>query len=535
MQRNSAKRKLVNFLILAAIVLPLIFIAEVAFVEKQYVKEINQVQNEKIRAEAEVYWLSGQTAYIRGIAKLNAIDTSDPEAPPVDLRSFLTADFVALGYAQLDGKVYSDTSGSGVGDISRQNYFAEAAAGREFTGQMPGTDWLLDEEVTVIAVPATVNGTRTGVMYGVIRQATMEAMFANLAPGGMSEQQVVGRWLAWLGGVYFLGIIPLLLLVYLLRRPKAVETPTGAVIQNQAKTTLAEKTDILRNEFVAMPSAEKAETIAVRKIAEMIALNSPDSAQIVGKEPVAAKAAATKPKIIPARKLTKKVAAEMADTTPATVIDRVLAVAAYKGSRTAAPGLRQTEIAALSPQDLAAPQQQSVISQEGKADLPAGDSLTNLYTQSVFEKKIAAQYGNADIGFVVLSIDGMKVINDFLGNMAGDTIITAVADILKLVIGPDCMAARIDGDKFVALLTGVSTETLEDLKKDIKYNVDLHNLRKPELPLSVTTGTAVAKQGESLLASWERATRDMESHKAVNRVEARKFIMMSIKRYRQKA
>ncbi len=560
MQSNSAKGKLVNFLILAAILLPLIFIAEVAFVEKQYVKEINQVQNKKLRAEAEVYWLAGQTAYIRGIAKLNAIDTSDPEALPVDLRSFLTADFVALGYAQLDGKVYSDTSGSGVGDISRQNYFAEAAAGREFAGRMTGTDWLLDEEVTVIAVPATVNGTRTGVDYGVIRQATMEAMFANLAPGGISEQQVVGRWLAWLGGVYFLGIIPLLLLVYLLRRPKAVETPTGAVIENQAvagkklkiseaKATLAEKTDTLRNESVATPSAENAETIAVRKIAEMIALNSADSASAVGKAPVADKPAATK--IIPARKLTEKVAAEMADTTPAAVIDRVMAVAAYKGSRAAAqkepvilresqpmaaPELNQDEVAVLSSQDLAAPQQQPVMAQECKAtDLSTGDSLTNLYTQSVFEKNIAAQYGNTDSGFVVLSIDGMKVINDFLGHMAGDTIITTVADILKLVIGSDCMAARIDGDKFVALLTGVSTEALEDLKKDIKYNVDLHNIRKPELPLSITTGAAMTKQGESLLAAWERATRDMESRKAVNRVEARKFIMMSIKRYRRKS
>ncbi|MBP2634373.1 MAG: diguanylate cyclase and metal dependent phosphohydrolase [Firmicutes bacterium] len=621
MQTMNTKGNIIKLVILAALVLPLIFGAEVMFVEKQYVTELNQIQDAKLRAEAEVYWLSGQTTYLRSIAKINAVSLSDPEALPTDLRSFQTTELAALGYAGADGKVQFDTSQSGVQNIAGKNYFVDAAAGREFMGRVTGTDWLLSEEVTVIAVPATVDGVVTGVFYGVIRQETIEAMFANLAPVGISEQQVAGRWLAWLAGMYLLGIIPLLALGYLLRRSReVVELPFEAA---RSKTAEREK---LRTRKAPRPmgnrvapgllpdeeaglfikdfggtASEPPESIAVRKIAEIIALNSADADQAAEKKSLpdsdaaAAKTlAATKlieriaaetanvaseagtvsfagdaaktTRIIAAKKRQNNMAAEVVAPTPAAVIDKMLAAAAYKGSRAAAqkepvipsefepiaaqlrklksepklePQIEPAETNTIDRQELVEKQQQRLAATEFKTmsmdDLPAGDGLTTLYTRSVFEKKIAARYGKPDIGFIVLSIDGMKVINDFLGNLAGDTIITAAADILKQVAGSDCIAARMDGDRFVAMFYEVSPEALEDVKKDIKYNIDLHNLRHPELPLSITTGTTMAKTGESLAAAWERAIQEMESRKPVNREEARKFIMMSIKRHRRKS
>lgn len=617
MQTMSIKGRIIKLLILAALVLPLIFGAEVIFVEKQYVKELNQMQDAKLRAEAEVYWLAGQTAYLRSIAKINAVSLSDPDELPADLRSFQTAELAALGYAQADGQILLDTSQNGVQNIAGKDYFVDAAAGREFTGRVTGTDWLLNEEVTVIAVPATVNGVVTGVFYGVIRQETLDAMFANLAPVSISEQQVAGRWLAWLAGMYLLGIIPLLVLVYLLHRSREVsDVPFGAerakaveqeklrpgqvprAVGNRAQTGLLpdEEAGLFRKDFGGAVAPESPESIAVRKITEMIALNSADTAPAAEKKlsPVSDGAAA---KTLAATKLIEKIAAEttkgasrdtnapgnaaqttriipakkqkntVAETvapTPAAVIDKMLAAAAYKESRAVAKKepvipsefepiaaqlrklktepkfepLEPVEKITTDRQEPVEKQQERLAAPEFKTmsmdDLPAGDKLTALYTRSVFEKKIAARYGKPDIGFMVLSIDGMKVINDFLGKLAGDTIITSAADILKQVAGSDCIAARMEGDKFVAMFYECSSEVLEDVKKDIKYHVDLHNLRHPELPLSITTGTTMAKNGESLAAAWERAIQEMESRKTVNREEARKFIMMSIKRHRRK-
>lgn len=535
----SRKGKIINYLILAAILLPLIFGAEVAFVEKQYVKEFNQLQAAKLRAEAEVYWLSGQTAYLRGIAKQNAVDTSDPDNQIPDLRSFLTENLAVIGYAQPDGKVQADTSGSGISDISKQNFFAEAIAGREFIGPITGNDWLLNEEVTVIAVPATVNGVVTGVMYGVIRQEVIAALFVNLVPVSISEQEVMGRWLAWLGAMYLLGAIPLLLLVYLLRRPAAAaekELRTAAAKPYRAATAKFIPPDTqaagnLKTGFDPASKAEILESMAVKKIEEIIALNTsgsmPDNLSKKDKAPPVT------PVIKRAKLATNtKQHDQKADVTPAAVVDKVLAVAAYKGSRAAA---QKESIGSSLFEPMSVPVLKTDPSQavaEPAQDYRAGEITFD--NRADFAKKMAGRSGRPDNCFVIISVDGMKVINDFLGNSAGDAIIAAAADILKQVIGTGCIAACKDDDRFIALISGVSPEALGDIKKDIKYYIDLHNVRQPELPLSLTIGTAMASGGESLIAAWERAMQDMESYKAVNRVEARKFIMMSIKRNRWK-
>lgn len=525
MLKTSTVNKYIKYLVVAAVLLPLVFIAEVTYVERQHTKGISQAQNEEItkrKAEVEAEWLSNQVDYVKAIAKLSAATVGGETAVVnTEFHSLLTANFIALGYAGNDGKIKTDTSGNSERDISNQNYFMEAAAGREFTGQVPGADWLLDQAVTVVAVPVIANGEITGVVYGVISRDIPAAVSATLVFAASDEQQTVMHWLAWLVGVYFVGVIPLLLLVCLLYRNKLYVEDSAA---------------LKCKEFVESTIIETPDVVAVKKIAEMIALNTADTTPAADN----AFADTAEPGKFSVDKILGKTAAATADRTPAEVIDRVLAVAAYKGIkpapkqapvifRKAAQETRTNPEKTLEPTVLA-PAVQKTPNEEL---LPDRDALTGLYTQSAFEKKLAAQQGQPDKAIVVLSIDGMKVINDFLGNQAGDTIITVTAGIIKTVAGLD-LAARVDGDRFVALLAGVSSDMLDDIKKDIKYYIDLHNLRQPELPLSITIGAIAANQGESLTTVWEKAERDMDSHKAVNRVEARKFIMLSIKRYRQK-
>ncbi|TWH46906.1 sensor domain-containing diguanylate cyclase [Sporomusa sp. KB1] len=553
--------KYIKYLVVAAILLPLIFIAEIAYVERQQTQDSSQVQIKNLinrRAEAENAWLSSQAAYVRGIAKLSARTVDEPEIVNNEFRSFLTAEFRALGYAGNDGRIKVDTSGSSGRDISSRSFFAEAIAGREFTGRVSGADWQLDEEVIVVAVPVTASGAVIGVIYGVIPQETITAVIEKLVPAGGGEQQEIGRWLAWLGGVYFLGVIPLLLLVYLLRHHQPVASnkrSIGKAPVNRPRPSRAgdQEPAAIRKKFADATAVETPETIAVRKITEIIAADRAEPIPATKEKPVEATTVET----AAVKKIAEINAAEIVEAAPAAMIDRVRAVAAYKGTGRES-ATKKVPVISQEPEKIAVPVSElepkpeverrsmpavslKAIPSEGQEpvpeltpNLPAIDDLTGLYTQAAFEKKIAAQQEQPDSAIIVLSIDGMKVINDFLGNLAGDTLINVAADILKTVAGPACTAARIDGDRFAALLTNVSTEVFEDFKKDIKYYIDLHNLRQPELPLSITTGVAAAKQGESLTSVWERADRDMETRKAINRVEARKFIMMSIKRQRQK-
>lgn len=553
--------KYIKYLAVAAVLLPLIFIAEVAYVERQHTQDSSQVQLDKLinrRVEAENAWLSSQAAYVRGIAKLSALTVDDTEIVNNEFRSFLTTEFRVLGYAGIDGKIKADTSGGSGRDIANRNYFAEAIAGREFTGQVSGTEWQLDEDATVVAVPVTASGTVIGVIYGVIPQETILAVVERLVPADAGEQQEINRWLAWLGGVYFLGVIPLLLLVYLMYHHKPVDgnkRPIAKAPLNRPRLSLAgdQEPAAIRKKFADAPAVETPENIAVRKIAEIIAADRNEPISAAKEKPLEATTLET----AVVKSITELGAEKMVEAIPAAVIDRARAVAAYKGTGVESatkgvpviprepekiavpvselelkPEVEQMSMSAVSQRTIPGEGQETV--PELTPDLPAIDDLTGLYTQAAFEKKIAAQQGQSDSAIIVLSIDGMKVINDFLGKLAGDTLIKVTADILKTVAGPSCTAARIGGDRFAALLADVSPDEVEDFKKDIKYYIDLHNLRQPELPLSITTGVAAAKRGETLTSVWERADRDMENRKAVNRVEARKFIMMSIKRQRQK-
>ena len=84
------------------------------------------------------------------------------------------------------------------------------------------------------------------------------------------------------------------------------------------------------------------------------------------------------------------------------------------------------------------------------------DSLTGLPNRPYFEARLSTALAEADAcspPFWVLSLDldRFKTINDTLGHPFGDQLLTAVADRIRSVIGPDDLAARFGGDEFMIL------------------------------------------------------------------------------------
>ncbi|HWR45030.1 diguanylate cyclase domain-containing protein [Sporomusa sp.] len=459
-------RKYINYLVMAAVLLPLIFIAEVAYVEHQHTIGIRQGQTQEIirlRTEAATGWIDSQAAYIRAIARLHGTQSGKQEAITAEFHSFLDAGtgLASLAYAGMDGKIQVDTAeppGRYIGDYK---YFTAAASGQEYTGEITGTDWWQGEDVTVVAVPVTVNGEITGIVYGVIRKESIESITAKLVPGVGGGELALSRWLTWLGLVYLLGVIPLLLIVLSRRYQEAIHTNPVA-----------------------------------------------DNPQLPGK---------------------------LGDKIPSAVIDNALA-AAVKAMTMAAdkmPAAITNETPVIRT-DGVFPEPVRLPGKEPAEELSVRDAMTGLYTQAGFEQVLAVEDGKPGKGIIVCSIDGMKVINDFLGYKTGDAIIKAAANALLSAVGSQQITARLDGDKFAVLIADARATVVEDCKKDIKYYVDLHNLLHPELPLSITVGCAVAGERDNLQAVWNKAGNDMESYKAVNRVEARKFIMWSIKRNRRR-
>ena len=65
-------------------------------------------------------------------------------------------------------------------------------------------------------------------------------------------------------------------------------------------------------------------------------------------------------------------------------------------------------------------------------------------------------------------LDGLKSINDNFGHEAGDKAIIAIATILKTSFRSTDFVARVGGDEFVIVSTGLSKEMFDGIKQKIE-------------------------------------------------------------------
>ncbi|MDN3557715.1 sensor domain-containing diguanylate cyclase [Halomonas maura] len=85
------------------------------------------------------------------------------------------------------------------------------------------------------------------------------------------------------------------------------------------------------------------------------------------------------------------------------------------------------------------------------------DGLTGLYNRGFFEAALQlsiqgkTQPPGLDFAVLMMDVDGLKEVNDRYGHVAGDQLITAVADLLSMQCREDDILARYGGDEFVIL------------------------------------------------------------------------------------
>lgn len=102
------------------------------------------------------------------------------------------------------------------------------------------------------------------------------------------------------------------------------------------------------------------------------------------------------------------------------------------------------------------------------------DPLTQLYNQNMIRKMVENQLHGTDLQpgvLLILDIDNFKRVNDQFGHYFGDFVIRGVADQLRAVDLPGCVAGRIGGDEFMLLLPGVTQEQAENTARDILQGI----------------------------------------------------------------
>jgi diguanylate cyclase (GGDEF)-like protein len=89
-------------------------------------------------------------------------------------------------------------------------------------------------------------------------------------------------------------------------------------------------------------------------------------------------------------------------------------------------------------------------------DLTDRDDLTGLLNRRGFfarvgETRRRARRDGAQVLVMYLDVDGLKRVNDEMGHAAGDAVLIATGDALRLAFRDDDVLARLGGDEFVAL------------------------------------------------------------------------------------
>jgi diguanylate cyclase (GGDEF)-like protein len=152
--------------------------------------------------------------------------------------------------------------------------------------------------------------------------------------------------------------------------------------------------------------------------------------------------------------------------------------------------------------------------------LAALDSLTQLPTRVQFETRLdeaakacAAKGGRLALLFI--DLDGFKPVNDTFGHRAGDQVLEQVGRRLAALAGRRCFGARVGGDEFLLLLTGVDSEdgVVQAARKVIAALGQPYKIDDREVNVSCSIGIALYPDDCSPAALIARADAAMYAAK----------------------
>lgn len=125
------------------------------------------------------------------------------------------------------------------------------------------------------------------------------------------------------------------------------------------------------------------------------------------------------------------------------------------------------------------------------------DTLTGLYNRAAFDKAAKQMAGKQAFFVIVIDINDFKIVNDTYGHGYGDTVIKAVAEIIRKTFNKHYTCYRIGGDEFAIIGSETDRKKIEYLLKNMTDNLTKMREDGKALP-TVSYGYSISHKEEKL-------------------------------------
>ncbi|MCW2293370.1 diguanylate cyclase (GGDEF)-like protein [Pseudomonas sp. BIGb0408] len=139
--------------------------------------------------------------------------------------------------------------------------------------------------------------------------------------------------------------------------------------------------------------------------------------------------------------------------------------------------------------------------------LAARDPLTAMYNRRALEARAPRLLNEVSPrspgALLLIDIDNFKLVNDLHGHSAGDRLLVALGEMIRLVLPEGSLAARLGGDEFVILLRDASHERIVSLGDGLRerfHGVAAQTFATPEA-VTLSIGASLFDQPPASLAA----------------------------------
>jgi diguanylate cyclase (GGDEF)-like protein len=143
------------------------------------------------------------------------------------------------------------------------------------------------------------------------------------------------------------------------------------------------------------------------------------------------------------------------------------------------------------------------------------DPLTGLLNRRAWQEAVLREEARCarnprPVAVVVVDLDGLKRLNDEHGHRSGDVLLRLTGGLLKELLRPSDIIARIGGDEFAALLVDVADQHPEAIADRLQHDLAVEGVR-------ASVGVALRADGDRLEAAFQAADDTMYRRKGTGR------------------